>query len=577
MRRLLILAVCALSTLPAPAQKATEEEDAAVARLLGVDEVAELDADEYERYRRYLDHPVALNRASEATLSASGLFSPFQIASLLDYRLRSGDILSAAELARIDGFNSVRVAALRPFLSFEGRLAGVKTKDRLRGDLLLRTSPGKGKGRLGYGERIEAAWSPGGTAFLSLAGQRTPWRLILGDFKVRIGQGLVLWDGFSVSGLTSLEAFAKTRSGISPAWSWSQGTARRGVAGEYRYRKMRLLGWAGRDGVDGPWMIGSHLSWLLRRGQLSCTAFRKEAVPPKGRSAGKNGEVQFSLDGFYGFGSVEIFGEAAWEGVSRSAAFVGGLRGRLGERFSSVGALRIYPSRFAASSGGALRAGTRVADESGFSLGTEYRSERRITRAGVEGFGNSAPSLRSLLTLDAAVRGSGQNRQLKLHSDTEIPLSPFWQLSLRAQERLRAGYTPRHRGELRADLRWSDGRRISVTRLDAVRCEEAGLLAYQELGYAADPWRMYLRGTLFFCERWNDRIYAYERDAPGGFSVPAYYGRGWKVSLLAGWKGRPFRGIRTALYLHASYQAFPWTVPAKPPRGELRCQLSLSL
>ena len=37
---------------------------------------------------------------------------------------------------------------------------------------------------------------------------------------------------------------------------------------------------------------------------------------------------------------------------------------------------------------------------------------------------------------------------------------------------------------------------------------------------------MSLRATLFCAWDWDARIYCYERDAPGTFSVPAYYGKG---------------------------------------------------
>ena len=45
-----------------------------------------------------------------------------------------------------------------------------------------------------------------------------------------------------------------------------------------------------------------------------------------------------------------------------------------------------------------------------------------------------------------------------------------------------------------------------------------------------------MRATVFGIDSWADRIYVYERDVPGSFSVPAYYGRGYALSLYAGWK-----------------------------------------
>ena len=47
---------------------------------------------------------------------------------------------------------------------------------------------------------------------------------------------------------------------------------------------------------------------------------------------------------------------------------------------------------------------------------------------------------------------------------------------------------------------------------------------------------LWVRATVFGIDSWADRIYVYERDVPGSFSVPAYYGRGYALSLYAGWK-----------------------------------------
>lgn len=575
MRRIFILIVCAAMAIPSAAQSADE---ALVARLLGADDIAELDADEYERYARHLDHPVPINTATEATLSASGLFTPFQVASILDYRSSNGDILSAAELALIDGFNAERAAVLAPFLRFDGKIPGAAPSERFHADALLRWTPGvslKQKYRLGYGERLSLAWSPTGSTYLSISGVRRPWRLILGDFKARFGQGLVLWNGFSMTGVTTLSAFAKTSSGIAPAWSWTEGTAQRGIAGEYRFGRWRAIAFAsgdGRFGTDAPLALGGSLTRLMRQGQVSLTAYRKALTPARDGKAAKDGEAKFAADFFQGFGPVECYGEAAWDVLPRKFAAIGGLKARAGDRVQLAATARWYPSGYAAPSGGALRAGSKVADEAGLALGASYRSEKRVSAPA-----GSSPRLQTTLTLDLSGKSETSQAQLRIFSELSYQFNSFWQLQLRLQERLRRNYdTPPHRGELRADLRWNNGRLGSTTRLHAVRSEGFGWLCYQEAGYQDERWRLWLRGTLFFADSWQDRIYAYERDAPGGFSVPAFYKRGWKCSVYGGWRGRVFRRYRLALYLKASYLSYPWTSPAKDSKTELRLQGNLS-
>ena len=88
----------------------------AIARLAGAEDIEALDPSEVEMYEYLADHPLDLNRSSRAKLLSTGLFTPFQVASLLDYRDDSGDILSLTELSILPGFNPETVRFLAPFI-----------------------------------------------------------------------------------------------------------------------------------------------------------------------------------------------------------------------------------------------------------------------------------------------------------------------------------------------------------------------------------------------------------------------------------------------------------------------------
>ena len=96
--------------------------ETAVLYLSGASTMEELDESVLDRYRTLEAHPLELNLSSRSKMLASGLMSAFQVASLIDTRERSGDILSYTELALIDGFGQQYAEALKPFLS-EGELA----------------------------------------------------------------------------------------------------------------------------------------------------------------------------------------------------------------------------------------------------------------------------------------------------------------------------------------------------------------------------------------------------------------------------------------------------------------------
>lgn len=80
----------------------------------------DMDEETTERLNHLAGHPIGINYASKSRLKECGLFSAFQIASLLEYRERSGDILSFGELSRLDGWNAEFVEALREYIDLGG-------------------------------------------------------------------------------------------------------------------------------------------------------------------------------------------------------------------------------------------------------------------------------------------------------------------------------------------------------------------------------------------------------------------------------------------------------------------------
>lgn len=83
---------------------------------------------------------------------------------------------------------------------------------------------------------------------------------------------------------------------------------------------------------------------------------------------------------------------------------------------------------------------------------------------------------------------------------------------------------------------------------------------------------VFLRGTVFRVDNWDDRIYFYERDIPGSFTVPAYYGRGYSVAAVGSSRwGRLTASMRLGL------TDYPSMRDTKQGKAEVRLQLSFSL
>ena len=266
-------------------QQLSRFEDA-VLLLCGAGTLEELSEDEWERYRHLADHPLDLNACTRSAMLSSGLFSPFQAASVLDRRMRDGDILSYTELGYTDGFTPELARALSHFVVLRSRNPpGKPSVTQLHASLLLRTScsgsssvpaaraalqtaaahstsganstasgknpsaatsssasgkndPFSGSAAFGIKTaisiegRLDAFWSARksysdrtfgpGTISLAIYGKSIPGRILLGDYSARFGQGLLLWSGFSIAGFSSVQSFRRNASGLSASSSFTR-------------------------------------------------------------------------------------------------------------------------------------------------------------------------------------------------------------------------------------------------------------------------------------------------------------------------------------------------------------------
>ena len=98
-------------------------------------------------------------------------------------------------------------------------------------------------------------------------------------------------------------------------------------------------------------------------------------------------------------------------------------------------------------------------------------------------------------------------------------------------------------------------------------------MGYLEGGYRNSLLSVYARMGLFMVDNWDDRIYVYERDAPGQFNSPAMYGRGVWAAMTMAWKF----ARRAAVYIRAGTTAYPFMTgeKKKPGTAELKLQLNM--
>ena len=535
MRRMIVLIYC----LFAAANYLYAQEEMfvkAIADFLSCD-IEEVMEEDYERLSEYIRRPLKVNVASMSELLRSGLFTRFQAASIIDYRSRSAQILSLMELSSLDGFGEDSAEKIRPFISLEyiSDFSG-RNENEITARISSRTT--EAIERLGYASRYKMNW--GDALNMSIAMSRSltsstlipdavcgsvegrfrriPLRVVAGDYNARFGQGLALWSGVSFNSLNSPSSFMKRASGITASTSFTGSSTLRGLAAEYLKKNLSITA-----GVTSSFTPLLNMTWLMSQGQVGITY-------------GNN----ISTDASLCLGGVDLFAEFAYDKLAAIHSFLAGTIFPAGDLWNFAAMIKACTDGYSFTASGSrqraqLANGTFAAD---FIL---YPTSKTDTQE--------------------------KSIQIKFHSQWHFTLSETLSLTIRGTERLR-NWGLRSRTDLRTDLLWNYGRLNLSFRMNALKCRNASFLSYIEEGITTNTFSLYFKQGVFVVDHWDDRIYAYERDAPGCYNSPAFYGRGVWTSLMASIKS----GKLIKLYFRAGYTTYPFMKENKPGKAELRFQ-----
>lgn len=556
-----------------------------------------------EYFQELARKPLNLNTADRDALEGFPLLTPFMVSSLLEYRDEYGAVASAGELAMVDGFGIAAVRQMLPFVTLGegpgGDTGSTDEKLRVSGKLTLRSrldlERGEGgkeglpvplyaKYRMEVGKHLSAGFTlesdrgervfPDFYSFnicasdigLSADGNYRLESAVVGDFSLRFGQGLVLWNSFSLSGLSSPYAAMRRGGGVVPYASSDENRYFHGAGVTFGFpegvnvslfysdngQDARIEGdyftTKPEDGVHDTEALqaarnalrekvaGAHVSWhgtWLRAG-VTAAAYRYSHLDGR-RKSYYNEHLHYdgwwgnvSLDWLMSFRGLLVFGEAA---MDRKGAFAGiaGAVYPFAQALEASVLYRYYSPDYIATHAGAY-CRSNVNNEHGVSAAVKWspggsidvsssleytffpyaRYGVRDPSSCVKGALECSWAVADLHTLYARVSGTFDNGR-----DTRLL-------------RLRLGYE--YGGEAGFG---------AVSRIEG-SCAggSAGILLYQEGRYNtfSGKFRMGLRLTFFCTDDWDSRIYCYEGGIPGTFSVPAYYGKGTGLHAVATYK-----------------------------------------
>jgi hypothetical protein len=521
--------------------------------------------------------PLNLNEAGESLLRQSGLFTPFQIASLVEYRKAYGALLSLQELQAVDGFSKEIVDEIAPYVVLSqgdvpaGRKVEFRSRYKLRSGtegihqynrFLLESGRVKA-GLLAESDAGEIPLVDYVAGYLDVRKGR--WDVLLGSYSACFGQGLAVWNAFSFTGASSPTSVLKRQRGIVPYKSADETRALRGVAvgceigggwsatlfasatgvdarvEEDGYTSLQVTGYhrtiyeRNCKNAMREYLAGANLSFTRGRFHAGLTAAaysynrhnRRKVMPYNQYQMYDGPHGNLAADLLFSAGHWRLFAEGAVDSGLKPAAVAGAVFTPSYD-FEISCLARYYSKAYIAPHAGAYSTISSVSNQAGAVLSLLWRP----------------------------VRG------LLFTSFTEAVYYPWLRYRVDAPsqafyEKARAEYTfSAWTVSLQDNYVWqsADGSRKHSLK-GGVKLEKeawkaslrAGAVLYSAGGatkkgaaISASASRSFCRGRLsvtagaayFNAADYDARVYLYESDLPGNFSLQYYYGKGIAARTL---------------------------------------------
>lgn len=428
--------------------------------------------------------------------------------------------------------------------------------------------------------------------------------LAIGDYQAQFGQGLTFWNGLGFGGKSSFTMNVKRNGvGLMPYTSVNENLFMRGVAATYEVAKnLELTGFYSNKGLDanissvpagadtldtiepevifssfqedgfhrtsreverkrsvGERIIGGHLRYTRPAFSIGATAAHVEFGGKLERNTQAYNQFEFNglsnttagVDWNALYRNYTFFGEAA---VSENGArsWNAGLLASLDKRVSMSMVYRDYARDFQNLYSIAFGEGINPWNQRGLYTGIEIRPDRKWT---INAFYDQWEHQWLRFQVDAPSRGTDWLAQVNWRPSRGTEL--YVRIRQRNRPRNTAGEVDRisnvvemEQTNYRINASYKVSPSLSLrTRVETVDFQRGtaplkhGFMVYQDIVHRplASPVELTLRFALFDTESYDARIYAFENDMIGVFSIPPYFGRGVRWYGMV--RATPFRRV----------------------------------
>lgn len=439
--------------------------------------------------------------------------------------------------------------------------------------------------------------------------------LVLGDFQVNMGQGLIHWQGLAFRKTADALMVLRQGDAVRPYQGADENRFHRGVAGTLKLGRLQVTAFAARDRLDGNLVVDSaspvpvYLSSLQTSGLHRTDAERhdKDAFGQyvAGATLTYRGEsFHVSLNGIgyafdvplmggdrpsdrgdvsgrdwsnlsFGYGwtlrNMHLFGEAAVDRRGERAV-LGGLLLAMHSRVDLSILYRDIPPGYRALQAQAFTERSAPMNERGLYAGILVRphpSWRLDAYADVFAFPGPSHGI------DRPSGGEGFMVHLQWKPRKQVETSLRWQSERKESNHTCGGCNLRDIVPVASSgLRWQLAvreaggigfrSRVEVSRYSKGATAGDGFAAYVDLTYKpmGRPFSIAGRFCLFDTEGYDTRIYVYENDVPFSHSMSPLYGRGIRTYLLTTWSLS--RGLRLSLRTSATGHRDPGPLDPSP-------------
>lgn len=574
----------------------------------------------------YFRHNINLNKNSEILVEL-GLVSSIQLNELQNHIDRCGELLSIYELQSLRYWKLEDIRRVLPYVKVEFNFnhRNLSISEMLKfskKDLFLRTRRSL-ETKSGYKRDLDGNTKYAGSPWQSYLRYRMKYNsnfsvgftlekdagenilnngrpdflsahcylgnrgrlnaLVIGDYSLILGQGLIHSTGFSSGKSLQITSVKQRGKGIKPYTSVNESSFLRGGALALDFNKVKFTGFASYKGLDAKLsanndtilslpihgfhrtnaeketisnakesLLGVQVATAIKGMELAGQYVLQQYNLPYYKSMNYYNGNQFrgkvqqntSLSYDYNFRNLNAFGEVAMDLKSSSFAHVNGLLFALNKSTSLSTLYRDYSPRYNSFYGAGFSEATRIQNERGFYASLDYKEGRHGLKIMTDIF--RFPWLRY------KVKAPSKGREFMTHYQFNRLKKDFIYLRFRYREKEESLSVDKHFTELVSKIQmnarvhvqiqlhpsWSWRSRLEFSKVKLGVKEFNGSMWYQDLIFRSKhiPLDISLRYALFDTQGYDARIYAYENNVLYTFSIPAYFYKGSRVYAVFRWK-----------------------------------------